>query len=58
MIVLFEVEKKYKKSKPLDYKKNKLLLKSAVCNSKKPRFIKKQEASQIQGTLGLKTPLK
>ena len=37
---------------------NKLLLsKCAICVSKKPRFIKKQETSGILSSLGLKTPI-
>ena len=42
-------------------KKNKgkiiLLSKYAVCNTKKSRFIKKQEARGLLSSLGLKTPL-
>ena len=34
-----------------------ILSKCAICGSKKPRFIKKQEASGILSSLGLKTPL-
>ena len=34
-----------------------LLSKSAVYNTKKSRFIKKQEASGLLSSLGLKTPL-
>ena len=34
-----------------------LLSKCAICGSKKSRFIKKQEASGILSSLGLKTPL-
>ena len=34
-----------------------LLLKCAIRGSKKPRFIKKQEASGILSSLGLKTSL-
>ena len=34
-----------------------LLSKSAICDSKKSRFIKKQEASGILSSLGLITPL-
>ena len=29
----------------------------AVCESKKPKFIKQQEASGLLSTLGIKTPL-
>ena len=34
-----------------------ILSKCAICGSKKSRFIKKQEASRILCSLGLKTPL-
>ena len=34
-----------------------LLSKCAVCNSKKPKFIKEQEASVLLCSLGVKTPL-
>ena len=34
-----------------------LLSECAVCGSKKSRFMKKQEASGILSSLGLKTPL-
>ena len=34
-----------------------LLSKCAICGSKKSRFIKKQEASGILSSLGLRTPL-
>ena len=37
--------------------KTMLLLKCAICNSKKSRFLKKQEAKAILSSLGLKTPL-
>ena len=35
-----------------------LLSKCSICGSKKSRFIKKQEASGIISSLGLKIPLK
>ena len=35
-----------------------LLSKCAICDSKKSRFIKKQEANGILSGLGLKTPLR
>ena len=35
-----------------------LLLKCAVCDSKKSKFIKQQEASGLLSSLGIKTPLK
>ena len=34
-----------------------MLSKYAICDSKKPRFIKKQKVSEILSNLGLKTPL-
>ena len=34
-----------------------LLSKCGICGSKKSRFIKKQEASEILSHLGIKTPL-
>ena len=34
-----------------------LLSKCAVCDSKKSKFIKKQEASRLISSLGIKTPL-
>ena len=34
-----------------------LLSKCTVCDGKKLKFIKKQEASGLLGTLGTKTPL-
>ena len=34
-----------------------LLSKSAACDSKKSKFIKKQEASGLLSSLGIKTPL-
>ena len=34
-----------------------LLLKCAVCDSKKSKFIKQQEASGLLSKLGIKTPL-
>ena len=34
-----------------------ILSKCAVCGSKKPKFIKKQEAKGILSSLGIKTPL-
>ena len=33
-----------------------LLSKCAVCDSKKPKFIKEQEASRLLSSLGIKTP--
>ena len=33
-----------------------LSLKCAVCDSKKSRFVKEQEAKRLLGSLGLKTP--
>ena len=34
-----------------------ILSKWAICGSKKPRFIKKQEAKWLLSNLGLRTPL-
>ena len=34
-----------------------ILSKCATCNSKKSRFIKKQEAKRLLSKLGIKTPL-
>ena len=34
-----------------------LLSKCAVCDSKKSKFIKQQEASELLRSLGIKTPL-
>ena len=34
-----------------------LLWKCAVCGSKKPRFIKNQEAKGLLSNLGIRTPL-
>ena len=34
-----------------------LLSKCAVCDSKKSKFIKEQEASRLLSSLGIKTPL-
>ena len=34
-----------------------ILLKCAICGSKKSKFINKQEASGLLGKLGIKTPL-
>ena len=35
-----------------------ILLKSPVCNSKKSKFDKEQEASRLFSQLGIRTPLK
>ena len=35
-----------------------LLLKCAVCDSKKSKFIKEQEAIRLLSSLGIKTPLR
>ena len=49
---------KKKAKKPQENKERIILLsKSAVYNTKKSRFIKKQEASGLLSSLGLKTPL-
>ena len=34
-----------------------ILSKCAICDSKKSKFIKKQEAKRILSSLGIKTPL-
>ena len=34
-----------------------IVSKCAICGSKKPKFIKKQEASGLLSKLGIKTPL-
>ena len=34
-----------------------ILSKCAICGRKKPKFIKKQEASRLLSKLGIKTPL-
>ena len=34
-----------------------MLSKCAICNNKKSRFIKKQEASGLLSNLGIRTPL-
>ena len=34
-----------------------LLLKCAVCDNKKSKLIKQQEASELLSSLGIKTPL-
>ena len=34
-----------------------ILLKCAVCDSKKSKFIKQQEASGLLSSLGIRTPL-
>ena len=34
-----------------------ILSKCAICNSKKSKFIKKQETSELLSKLGIKTPL-
>ena len=51
----------YKKHKSKNFKtsnnKIMLLLKCAICGSKKSKFIKKQETSGILHSLGLKTSL-
>ena len=60
-MVLFEVSKNTENKNFRKKKKKKrkltLLLKCVVCDSKKLRFIKKQEASEFLSNLGLKTSL-
>ena len=48
------MSEKYRKQK---YKRIMLLSKCAVCDSKKSKFIKEQEASGLLSSLGIKTPL-
>ena len=58
----FKCKKDTQKKPPKDTKtsngKTMLLSKSAVCNGKKLRFIKEQEASGLLSMLEIKTPLK
>ena len=59
---MLEVYKKYGKEKSSNCKRTKdgrltLSLKRAVCNIKKSKFIKEQEASGLLCSLGIKTPL-
>ena len=58
--LILSVEK-YKKINPgvseTSNDKTMLLSKCYICDSKKSRFIKKQEASRILSSLGLKTSL-
>ena len=64
-MVLLEVSKKYRnknpKVAPKKTKKNNLrimlLLICAICESKKSKFIKQQEASGLLSSLGIKIPL-
>ena len=35
-----------------------MLLKCAICNNKKPRFIKEQEAKGLLSNLGIRMPLR
>ena len=37
--------------------KTMILSKCAICNSKKSKFIKKQQANELLSNLGVKTPL-
>ena len=34
-----------------------MLSKCAICNNKKPRFVKEQEARRLLSNLGIRTPL-
>ena len=59
---MFKIKKKNTESKNPKVSKTKngrvmLLSKFAVCNRKKPKFIKEQEASGLLSSLGIKTPL-
>ena len=60
-MLLFEVQKKYRKQKPKnckDYKNGIIMLlsKCAVRNSKKSRSNKEREASGLLSSLVIKTP--
>ena len=48
-----------KESKVIKTKNNTLMLSSkcSICGNKKSRFMKKQEAEELLGNLGIKTPL-
>ena len=59
---MFKIKKKNTESKNPKVSKTKnrrvmLLSKFAVCNRKKPKFIKEQGASGLLSSLGIKTPL-
>ena len=59
---MFKIKKKNTESKNPKVSKTKngrvmLLSKFAVCNRKKPKFIKEQEASVLLSSLGIKAPL-
>ena len=51
--------RKYTKNNNPKVVRNRLMMQSncAICNSKKSRFIKKQQAMGILSKLGIKTPL-
>ena len=59
--VLSKVPKNAKSIRPLISKtkncRTMMLSKCAVCNTKKSRFIKKQEAKGLLSNLGIRTPL-
>ena len=48
-----------KELKVIKTKNNRLMLSSkcSICGNKKSRFMKKQEAEELLGNLGIKTPL-
>ena len=58
-IILLKVQKIYKKHKSTSFSNGKLMIlsKCAICNSKKSKFINKQEAKGLLSKLGIKTPL-
>ena len=61
--ISLSVKKKKKQNKKINPQvsstsKGKMILsKCAICNSKKSKFINKQEAKGLLSTLGIKTPL-
>ena len=54
------MQKKCRKENPVRTKNEKIMLlpKWQVCDSKKSKFIKKQEASGLLSSVGIRTPLK
>ena len=59
--ILWRVEKNKESNNPKVVKakngRTMLLSKCAVCNNKKSRFMKEQEASGLLSSLGIQTPL-
>ena len=47
----------YKKTENINPRKTMLLSKCAICGTKKSRFIKEQETSELLSSLGIKAPL-